>query len=226
MSDDNITDPPEDGRPAFRLLFAADHAISLIHLALDDLENKRGRRGAKGSLRLAVRFLEGGLRTEKERAIRDLSAVLREALPPGITGGELEGAHTILDTIQAALPRGLRDRKILARFHDWVDAERASAAIAEPDEPENQAAFEAACDHADELAQAVARVPAESLIGVVIKAYVAAHDRTGGRPGDAAGFTPNASTLEGSFLRDAGRLVPELAPLVAAVSTAGQEDRS
>jgi hypothetical protein len=106
MTDDNIIDPPEDGpRPlAFPLPYAADHVVQLIRLALGDLEKRRGRASAKTTLGLAIKYLEGGLKTAAEEATRDFSAVLLQALPPGVTVAEIQGARVILELVLAALP--------------------------------------------------------------------------------------------------------------------------
>jgi hypothetical protein len=106
MSDDNIIDPPEDGpRPlAFPLPYAADHVVQLIRLALEDLEKRRGRASAKATLGLAIKYLEGGLQTAAEETTRDFSAVLLQALRPGITVSEIQGARAVLELMLAALP--------------------------------------------------------------------------------------------------------------------------
>jgi hypothetical protein len=103
MSDDNIIDPPEDG-PTFSLPYAADHTAKLIRLALEDLEKPKGRASAKAVLGLAVRYLEGGLRHEAERAAGEFSQDLLRALRPGITGYEIQGARAILELVLTALP--------------------------------------------------------------------------------------------------------------------------
>ena len=100
---DNTIDPPEDG-PTFRLPYAADHTVRLIRLALDDLEKPRGRASAKGVLHLAIKYLQGGLKTAAEEADRDFAASLRDALRPGITLSEVQGARAMLELILAALP--------------------------------------------------------------------------------------------------------------------------
>lgn len=115
------------------------------------------------------------------------------------------------------------DAAILAKFREWRAAceavDRASKTA-----PDDDPAWLALIDHADELAEEIAYLPAAGTTGLAVKLFLAVRQTNGGRYGCHAALPDlfdgeegyaSAPVIEGC-IRDAARVCPELAPLCAA----------
>ena len=91
-----------------------------------------------------------------------------------------------------------------------MSAIRAGRAISDEDE----ARWEAACDRAHELADAIMLTPATSAVGLAIKTYLDVHDDDAKLRDDAAALSDeNLGEWARALIKDAVYFVPELAPL-------------
>jgi hypothetical protein len=103
----DIIDFPEDGpRTPVRLPYAATHAVELLRYALRDLKTQKriNRSWLNTWIGNVIKELEGGLKSAAEESTGDFSKVLLQALRPGVTVSEIQGARAILELILAALP--------------------------------------------------------------------------------------------------------------------------
>jgi hypothetical protein len=116
------------------------------------------------------------------------------------------------------------DERILGLFREWTVAEREAAAISrrnnrddDDDDPEEAAAR----NRADAILEEIAETAATGMAGLSIKFYLALRGALCAPYHDPCAIIFEEGT-EGEFmgkaaLRDAARLVPELAPLCAPV---------
>ena len=118
----------------------------------------------------------------------------------------------------SAIPAASQDREILSLFRRWIEAHRATdrvsqAGVADAEHNAASAVWGAIEDR-------IFETPAEGTVGFAVKAYLLAYyENPGGRvaaldrfdPGDGS---PTAACAV-SLLRDAARIVPEIAELAA-----------
>jgi hypothetical protein len=133
----------------------------------------------------------------------------------------MPNSETDRDPFAFAGYEGDGDARVLALFHDWLDASREADRFTEDDADDDDAAFDAALDRRDEIEEEIIATPGGPA-ALAVKMYLSVRV-------DAASWTPELAMLrcpkllDGgpdlivSMLRDAVRLVPELADLAAPI---------
>ncbi len=199
------------------LLETAENSLRLLGLAQRDLATARGRKAVTAAatiLGFAIDDLEKGIANNQFAARRELRETFLAALGPAPTEGDVQQTRKVLSLLLDCLPGDVTaaDHKLLVLFRDWLGAAQQAYNEAPGDGDDAYRRAE------DAEAEIIATSGGGSGTALAIKAYLLLCGLMQTDPSALELNVPSdvaiLDELVVSLLRDAVKIVPELASLI------------